>query len=461
MEFPNPLYLSSRMVRVSIPLLLFIAIQYFGRYTEYNYKNNNFQTFYRQEGSLKKNLYSLGEYMRATSTSIDVQPDPREERTTKVFFFFLYLLALALPLSEAIKQIATVGIALSGGYLLYLRQVTVTRDLMFFGALLLAGASLLSIPFAQNPSGALHGAIDIIKPLAIILILRELSLDNRSILRFFALLFFSFIIAVIWGEYNLLVGIKDYLQLKSIGHVNHSAIYTGIIILSAYGVLFSRNLGASEPEKYFIIRLTTVTLLVGFFALVVEGSRGAIIGTLIPLFLTILFTRQYRDRKTRYLLFVIFLVSLATLLSSTYTINKIRQGLFYDSGRFSIWLAAIKAFVDQNILHQLFGMGSKNFNFIDLQHYVPSFPIAHFSHAHNTFITFLLEKGLIGLFGYLLFLLGLLKDLWQFCRERYLRIIAFNVFILNLIVSIVNTTFHDENSLLMGILWGLALQKKR
>jgi len=45
-------------------------------------------------------------------------------------------------------------------------------------------------------------------------------------------------------------------------------------------------------------------------------------------------------------------------------------------------------------------------------------------------------------------------------RQNYLTVAAIAVYLLNIMVSAVNTTFHDENGLLMGILWAMALQKR-
>ncbi len=384
----------------------------------------------------------------------------KEQKGEKIFLFFLYTLAIALPLTEFVKQVAIVGLIFSGGYLLYQQKRDIQKDLSFIGLTLLAGASFIAVPFAQDSSGALHGALDIFKVVVIFIIIRGLSFDSKIISRFFIYLFISFIIAVVWGEYAHIFKGARFLELNSIGQVNHSAIYTGMLVLISYGIFFSENITPNLKEQKIVTSLALASLIFGIFAIIVEGSRAGMLGTFIPLILTFFITKGYKNKKLLYTLLLIFIVALVTLFSDSYAINKVKEGIFYTSGRSSIWSASLQSFPDQSIFHILFGMGSKNFHFINLQHYVPSFHIAHYSHAHNTYINFLLEKGVVGLLGYLLFILGVLKSLWLSSKESYLRIIALNVFLLNLIISLVNTTFHDELSLLMVIIWALALQKR-
>ncbi len=396
-------------------------------------------------------------------TGLDTIQTPSTSKVQKsqnIFLFFLYLLAFSLPLTEFVKQVAIVGLIFSGGYLFYLQERSIKKDLSFIGVTLLAGASFIAIPFAQDPSGALHGALDIFKVVAIFIILRGLSLDYQTIGRFFIVLFISFIIAVIWGGYNYFIEEYRYFELHSIGHVNHSAIYTGMLILIAYGIFFLKNFTPNLKEQKILTILSLFTLLIGIFALVVEGSRAGLLGTFIPLLLTFFITKGYKNKKLLYLLGIIIIISLITLFNNKYAFDKVQEGIFYSANRTSIWLGALKSFPDQNIFHMLFGMGAKNFHFINLQHYVPDFATIHKGHAHNTYITFLLEKGIVGLLGYLIFLLGVFKDLWQSNKTNLLKIIALNIFLLNLIISLVNTTFHDELSLLMVIVWALAIQKR-
>jgi len=370
----------------------------------------------------------------------------------KIFLFFFYILAFALPLSEAIKQVAIFGIIISGISYIYITKKSIKKDLSFYAGIIYIFSSIISIFFSFDTLKAFRGMLDVFKIVTVFLIIRNIYLETKIITNFILIIFLSFIIALIWGEYNLVLGTKDYLELKSIGHVNHSAIYIGIIFIISYSLFFFY-----KDKNYFLKYLSLIVLISACYGLIVSGSRAAIFATFFILLIISIFEKLYLNRKQLLMFVLIILVSVITLITHKYSLHKIQLGVFYDSGRIDLWVASIKAYLDNNIF---FGIGAKNSYFINPKIYIPDIQFTKITHSHNTFITILLEKGLFGLVSYILFILGIFLNIIHNTREKFLKIIAIGVFTLNLIISIVNTTFHNENGLLMAILWALAIQKK-
>ncbi len=379
------------------------------------------------------------------------------EKIMKILMFFLYLLAFSLPISEAFKQISIAGIVVSGAILIHLQKLKINKDTMFFGATILLVSSYIPILYANDINAVLHGATDLLKIFAIFFILREISIDNKHILTFFSILFLSFIGSALLAEYQYLTGVRKYFELKSIGHVNHTALYTSIIFFISYGIYFFYKDNNNIHFKK-ITYLALLTLLISVSAMVIEGSRGVWVATFIPLILTVLFHKQYKRKSFQFFIITIILLVVFVIFSNDYTMHKIKEGIFYTSGRTEIWRASLDAFLENNIF---FGIGSGNFHFIDLKAYGSTFGKQYISHAHNTYINFLIEKGIMGLIGYLIFTVALFLKLVKRFERDYLGIIAFNVLILNIVISLVNTSFHHENALLMAIVWAIALQHER
>ena len=102
-------------------------------------------------------------------------------------------------------------------------------------------------------------------------------------------------------------------------------------------------------------------------------------------------------------------------------------------------------------------VGSGQFKIIDITKYFPGNGEIHVSHSHNTFLTFLTEKGIIALLAYLVFQLSLFIKFIKNFRQNNIVFLALLMLMANNIISLANTTFHHENALLMLLFWALAL----
>ena len=106
--------------------------------------------------------------------------------------------------------------------------------------------------------------------------------------------------------------------------------------------------------------------------------------------------------------------------------------------------------------HPFFGIGSGEFKTIDITKYFPGNGEVRVSHSHNTFLTFLTEKGIIALLAYLIFQLSLFIKFIKNFRQNSIVFLALLMLVFQNVISLVNTTFHHENALLMLLFWALA-----
>ena len=373
------------------------------------------------------------------------------------FILFLYILAFFLPLSEAAKQISIVFLLLSGFiYIFKYKKGFKQKDYILYFGIGYILASSVSILFAFDKIEAFHGMLDVFKIISIFLIIREMKFEKKVIINFALILFFSFLITYIWAEYDLIKGITLRLKLNSIGHFNHTAIYIGIISIISLALFTAKE---SFTKNYRFIKIfSAVIFLISLYAIFVAASR-AIMFSIPFIALMILYNSGSLGKKDLLIVVLSALVIVVAIYFNHYTLQKIYEGMNH-SYRLQLWQASIDAWLHHNIF---FGIGNGNSHFIDPRVYVPNTPFRQITHSHNTFITILLEKGIFGLISYSLFILFVLISLikeFKKDKQNYITVIALAVYLLNILVSAVNTTFHDENGLLTGILWAIALQKK-
>lgn len=178
----------------------------------------------------------------------------------------------------------------------------------------------------------------------------------------------------------------------------------------------------SEWKHKYKKTKSQITLVIAFSVTVLSVAltltRGAWMGLSAAL-VTMLFIH----RKKMGLKVAAAGLAAALLLYSTSTTFKTRvdQALnpsqSYDSERYNLWRTNWEIFTD----HPIFGIGHG-----DYKDYLPSYfaklgiPEDHFqSHAHNQYLQFLSNTGLVGFSFYLLFTFGLLVFTYrQFRRHR-------------------------------------------
>ncbi len=366
----------------------------------------------------------------------------------------LAIIACSIPFARAIKNVSLVIFLMVSCVWLLTNRGKFKRDQIALGALLIPLFTLLSAFFALEPHQAVRGVGSVFTISMFFICVRGLSLSREEIVEIFLYLCIGTLLSILIAAYRYFLLNHSYLELPGVGHVNHSALYILLIfVISTCAYLFDYY--ASKQAKYLLCFTSYVT----FIGVFLSGSRAAIYVVCIILIALVFLTLKYRKIKWPHVLGLIsFVLFLILFLSNTYFVQKILMGT-HDPIRKNLYLSLVKSWRD--IHHYWFGIGLGNTQYIHLKNYYAESYFSTIPHAHNTYLNFLIERGIIGLLLYIVLttyiFIELSKSLFKNISVPVL--IAWIACIVNFIVSMVNTTFHHENALLMMFIWALALSE--
>ncbi len=273
-----------------------------------------------------------------------------------------------------------------------------------------------------------------------------------------------------WGLIQyMVIHTKGALELHSVGHVNHSAIYLGIILGAALSVTLSiwRDVG-------LIKRLGLILLPIIFFVSIIIGqSRGVFGISLIRLSLIILLIPN--PKKIKAIAFALFAIVLALMpVMNAAIIQKqiaAQNGNNILSDRDRVWNVSIEA----AHFYPVFGVGNGNWNRISLdalkksrgERGVPfeetNYAI-QYGHSHSLYLTSLVERGVVGFIVLIVFMGSWLVTLIKSYRKlksstqgSYIWGASLSAWIVSCGVGFVNSTFHHEHAILALLFLSLHL----
>lgn len=367
----------------------------------------------------------------------------------QIYSFSLYLFLFSLPVTEGIKQISLMIFILTGAYIAINERKKFELDIINIGLLVFMAFTILSALVNSSP---FKNVLDVTRCVIFFFVLRTTGIGKINLKFAILSLFMGFLVAFVMGCIAKF-GSGDpttLFELKSIGHVNHSSIFMLLIFSVALAFITQKD----KVLRNFSIFIAIVSL-VGVF---VTGSRATMY--ISPFVLVFAlgyfgFTRQMGLGKIS-LIFIVLaaIVTISVLITpDTRIISKVVQGVSVSETRYPIFWSAFYTWQDNPI----FGIGSGMFKNIDITHYFPGNMEVIRSHAHNTFLTFLTEKGIVALLGYLAFQLGLFLKFVKNMRSGIFVFLALLVLGYQNAISLANTTFHHENALLMLFIWAVAL----
>ena len=310
--------------------------------------------------------------------------------------------------------------------------------------------------------------------LVLILIYRS-SYSSSQLRAIVITVIISTVIATLEGYYQLYTATECApckIELHSVGHVNHSAIY----ILLAFGASFSYMLSFWKQSS--IKFKTTIILTTIFFAVtcLMTESRAAAGGVFI---VATVLTLAFIPANKKLALIIISVIVIAIGLSITarpISVDRLINTPHKNemSPREKIRNSSLIAWKK----HPAFGIGMKNYSLVTLDkvkewsqelgiQYVAKHHLYH-HHAHNLYLNTAVEKGTLGLITLVTFLLtimlaiiksfpgskGLAED-WLFWGA------ASSAFITTTAIGLVNTTLHHEHGLLTVILFACLLCSKK
>jgi len=376
----------------------------------------------------------------------------------EVMFAVLLLLAFTLPLSESIKNITLVLFILIGFYGTYKKVIIPKLDLLNILLIVMPIIIIIGSYFALDAQNTIKGSNTIITMNILFIYLRELHLSERKIVKLLFSLFLGFFVTLLWGYYDLFFHIRNALELHSVGQVNHSSIYMLFIFIISLVYL------TIEYKKLNYLKTLFVTFicLVSIISVYITGSRATMYTSLGITFIFGIYSFfKFNKRILIFLGFIIFTIGLLFFFNiDMHMTEKFEKGIFNNTPRLDLAIGFLNSWLHHNLL---FGIGIDNSRLINLKEYYSDCMFPNMSHAHDTYITYLVERGLTGLIIYLVFIIFLIttftKKLLKY-KNNFLVIIAILIWIANFVISFANTTFHHENAILMLILWAIALEYK-
>ena len=277
---------------------------------------------------------------------------------------------------------------------------------------------------------------------------------------------------LIWGLYeNLVIHSRETLEIHSVGHVNHSAIYLVMIFGAALGWFLSAlNIKKETLQKKFQTILLGMLSLLFFISLIIGQSSGAFgIGVILGLSLLILLGK---NKKIKWVgIATIIGIILLTVFLKTNIIQKQITNTENNNVlafRDRVWNVSLEA----SRFSPLLGIGMSNWHFISLDQLKQSvedrgetfdaekyyFP----GHSHNLYLSALVERGIVGLIVTFIFMLAWIASLIKtFGRARrsgeetLLWAGSFSAWVATFGIGLVNTTFHHEHAILACLFLGL------
>ena len=367
----------------------------------------------------------------------------------------LLALCLFLPLYEAPKNLAWAG------YLcVWLVNRAASRN---FGGRWDLWDSLIAVwlvgGFAVAAGAALHGsewrgALDPVRYGSVLWTLKRSRFSESELRALLATLVASAVLGLGVALLRIWLGTQQRIELNSVGHVNHSAIYLAIVLGLCASWLFA---GAQRV----IVGAAAAVILLGLFA---TESRGAVGAGLIALCaLGVAWLRRSRW-PALCVAGVLAAITLAATLGSAGVFEK--QKAQFATGdalnfRDRVWRIAIDAWQ----AHPWFGVGMDNFSQLTRNEQEPYRTL--YTHAHSLYFNTLAERGVIGSAPLAAILVAWLVALARARPRRgdpdqywLLWGAAASAWIVTCVAGTVNTTLHHEHGLLAALLVGLWLGQR-
>ena len=288
------------------------------------------------------------------------------------------------------------------------------------------------------------------------------------------------IVGLAFGIFELASGRIPQLQLHSAGVLTQSAMYVSMVFVLALGVFLTRwlprsgNAGTGRRRWPWLASLFAMSA-----ALVIMGSRGAFLALALILACLALLVNRAR-------LWALLAGGAVVVVAALFAIYSVDDGdritasaharlnperfTVSNFERYEYFRVGVAQIREGGSLW--FGLGPRNLRSIDMSrlHFNPPLRlsgahIAKLGHAHNLFLTKLVEEGVVGLAA-LVFFFGLVaRGLWRAWRRQewydWRWFAAFGALAVPVIAGSVNTPFFQEHAMLAMALMAIFMRSSQ
>lgn len=374
-----------------------------------------------------------------------------------ILFLFVCILIASLPLSEGIKNISLALLLLFSianiktTSISKIRSSWQTLDSIFFLILL---SAIVSTFFSTPQFDVWDNLRDIVRIVFLGVLLLHLELTTNQTKVLLGLTLTSTTVSLLYG-----LSLDGLLELKSVGHVNHSAIYLAITCGIAASITIAKNI------KLPIRLLGLIAAFVLGYGLLVSSARGSVLPFLLVLLPALGILSWSYSKKIIGLLMVFSLAAGAIAFFNKMPISDKTLGIFDNSigerdkairTGLLIWKSApiigvgpenVKRYMTEEKLEQLAIEQYGEYNANDyLQGHL---------HTHNLYTNKLAGLGIIGLFALISLLTYWAVEIFKHKPRKETAPLEFilwggslSAWILITVGGLFNTTFHHEVALL-------------
>ena len=333
------------------------------------------------------------------------------------------------------------------------------------------GSAYLAAAFAGLGGGAWAKTGDVATHTLLLWLVMRAGYSERELRWVLGALVASTLAGLAYGYWRMWSGAgkSGTLQLHSVGHVNHTAIYLAMMLGVCLSWLFARWQGWRRNRRAAALGVTGLVLV----SLVVTASRGAVgVGILLMLFLALAWWPRWRAPLAASAIAAAVVASLLIGFGADVVKKQMENAAAENvlSFRDGIWRMGFAAWGK----YPWFGVGKDNYGLIthdlvrnwraqagkdyDESRYV------RFPHAHSLYVNTLAERGMVGFAALAALLFAWLAALLRHRPRPEDRDFAWlawggaaSAWIVTAGVGAVNTTFHHEHGLLAALLLALWL----
>ena len=275
-------------------------------------------------------------------------------------------------------------------------------------------------------------------------------------------------VVTIFYSYATLLGSR--VELNSVGHINHTAIY----LLLSYTLsltLLAFNFNHLANWERLLLFFATIVLFVATIDTDSRATMGLVI--IVTLFNMFYFVLHYRKIK-----FALAAILICTLLATWLAYNppvalqriQANKNILQDVTRDKIRNFSYYAFKSSPVL----GVGFGNFGRLtmsDIKEAIiednkdpASGQFLPFNHAHNVYYTYLVSGGLVSFSIFIWFwfyVIHVIIKLRAVAENKWIVVSSASVVMITLGIGWFNTTLHHEHAILSMLVLGLLISRNR